>query len=202
MDFCLLYFYGPEHLWTSCIHCSNNFKPFKISSNGTHHWGEVVTICRVKSYLRHLPMTPQNSNNLKEAGERNKLIALLLCFALTSQVLIEWLMLYFGSHCLSEGASFCHTGQFYRFQSKIRLFRQLLVPGQSRSWKEGTPFRCFNRNAQCGWGKTWQGGSRHCISLCQRWRSGKCPSTKSKLRNHDNSNPAHHPRRTSYLSKI
>ena len=27
-------------------------------------------------------------------------------------------MLYFGSHCLSEGASFCHTGQFYRFQSK------------------------------------------------------------------------------------
>ena len=63
-------------------------------------------------------MTPQNSNNVKEAGERNKLIALLLCFALTSQVLIEWLMLYFGSHCLSEGASFCHTGQFYRFQSK------------------------------------------------------------------------------------
>ena len=116
MDFCLLYFYGPEHLWTSCIHCSNNFKPFKISSIGTHHWGEVVTICRVKSYLRHLPMTPQNSNNVKEAGERNQLIALLLCFALTSQVLIEWLMLYFGSHCLSEG----HTGQFYRswFQDK------------------------------------------------------------------------------------
>ena len=62
-------------------------------------------------------MTPQNSNNVKEAGERNRLIAFLLCFALTSQVLIEWLMLYFGSHCLSEGASFCDTGLFNRFQS-------------------------------------------------------------------------------------
>ena len=62
-----------HHLWTSCIYCSN-----KLSSIGTHHLEEVVAICRVKSYLRHLPMTPQNSNNVKEAGERNQLIALLL----------------------------------------------------------------------------------------------------------------------------
>ena len=110
-------------LWarTSCIHCGNNHSNLSNYQVSVHtiriHLEEAVTICRVKSYLRHLPMTPQNSNNVKEAGERNQLIALLLCFALTSQVLIEWLMLYFGSHC-PEGASFCDTGQFYRFQSK------------------------------------------------------------------------------------
>ena len=102
-------------LWarTSCIHCSNNHSNLSNYQVSVHtiwiHLEEAVIICRVKSYLRHLPMTPQNSNNVKEAGERNQLIALLLCFALTSQVLIEWLMLYFGSHC-PEGASFCDTG--------------------------------------------------------------------------------------------
>ena len=102
-------------LWarTSCIHCSNNHSNLSNYQVSVHtiwiHLEEAVIICRVKSYLRHFPMTPQNSNNVKEAGERNQLIALLLCFALTSQVLIEWLMLYFGSHC-PEGASFCDTG--------------------------------------------------------------------------------------------
>ena len=97
-------------------------------------------------------MTPQNSNNVKEAGEESAdSFVALRCLDKSS---VDWVvdaLLWFP---LSRRCFLLWHRSVLSISVKIRLFRQLLVPGQS--WEEGTPFRCFNRNAQCGWGKTWQ----------------------------------------------
>ncbi len=55
---------------------------------------------------------------------------------------------------------------------------------------------------QCFRWENVAGGSQHRTSFCERGRSGESTSINWKLRNHDNSNLAHHPARTSYLPKI
>ena len=56
---------------------------------------------------------------------------------------------------------------------KISLFGQLGVPGQSRFYQEGAPLRCFNHNAQCVYGKTWQAEANIALLSAKEDEAGK-----------------------------